>query len=80
MKAPPPLAAALAGKRRKFPSPMAEPATAMMIPKRLAQLSRAGFFVSDMAKFYYDSDVFSTEKAEFDLSAFLFWDKILPFF
>ena len=45
MNAPPPLAAALAGKRRKLPSPMAEPATAMMIASRDPQLSRtAGMY------------------------------------
>lgn len=39
MKAPPPFEAALAGKRKKLPKPMAEPDTAMIIPRREPQLS-----------------------------------------
>jgi len=34
MKAPPPLATALAGKRKKFPNPIADPATAIMMASR----------------------------------------------
>src|SRR5687767_5628695 len=39
MKAPPPLAAACPGKRRKLPSPTAEPATARMTPSRVPHSS-----------------------------------------
>ncbi len=38
-KAPPPLEAALAGKRRKLPKPMAFPAMARTSPMRVAQRS-----------------------------------------
>jgi hypothetical protein len=38
--APPPFDAALAGNRRKFPSPMALPAMARTRPIRVAQRSR----------------------------------------
>src|ERR1043165_2819322 len=40
MNAPPPFAAAVPGKRRKLPSPTAEPATARMTPSLLPHCSR----------------------------------------
>lgn len=39
MNAPPPFWAATEGNRRKLPSPMALPATAMMMPSRLPHRS-----------------------------------------
>jgi hypothetical protein len=39
MKAPPPFEATLAGNLKKLPKPIAEPATAIIIPKREPQLS-----------------------------------------
>ncbi len=44
MKAPPPLAATLAGNLKKFPNPTADPATAIMIPILDDHLSRLGLF------------------------------------
>jgi hypothetical protein len=40
MNAPPPFCAAWTGKRKKFPRPMALPATASIKPMRVPQLSR----------------------------------------
>ncbi|EKD27738.1 MAG: hypothetical protein ACD_79C00599G0001, partial [uncultured bacterium] len=39
MKAPPPFSTTLAGNLRKFPNPTADPATAMIMPRRVPQVS-----------------------------------------
>ena len=43
MKAPPPFSAAWPGKRKKLPSPTAEPATARMTPTRLVHWLRSSW-------------------------------------
>ncbi len=53
MKAPPPLVVAWTGKRRKLPMPIAEPATAMMMPILVVQVCLGLWGLSDILKVYY---------------------------
>jgi len=61
INAPPPFCAAWTGKRKKFPSPTAEPATARIIPALVFQVSRNlltfAIFISSLCGFHVDQHV-----------------------